>query len=156
MPALKRTTLPSLYAGLTPERQKCEEYMDCSVVAISIACGVSYREAHAALKAQGRKDGHRTPDAFSARAIEALGFRIRVWLYSEMKGMIKTYPGSHKGLSSITTHHLRRFPEAWKKAGSNLIFITRGHMLAVKDHAVQDWSINRRLPVIKIWEVEKI
>src|SRR5690606_23917614 len=103
------------------------------------------------LKKLGRKDKGATPVYVSEQAINQLGFKIRKWSFAERRGMIETYPSPHNGLRSITTHHLRRFPQAWAGCHPNMIWITARHMLAVKDGVVHDWSINRVLRVWNIW-----
>ncbi len=155
MSRIHRTSLTEDYQGRTIESDKIGEANDCSVKAISIVCGVPYSEVHALLKGLGRKDRAATPTALSRKAITAFGFRIREWGFMEMKTKIRSYPAPHNDLRSITTHHPRRFPQAWADCHPNMIWVTSGHMLAVKGGVVQDWSINRALRVRQIWEIEK-
>lgn len=155
MSRIQRTSLSEDFRSLSIEADKIGERNDCSVKAISIACGVPYAEVHALLKKFGRKEGKGTPLIASDRAIKELGFKIREWSFMERQEMIKSYPSPHNGLHSITTHHLRRFPQAWAGCHPNMIWITSQHMLAVKDGVVRDWSINRALRVTRIWEIEK-
>lgn len=155
MSRIPHTSLSEDFRNLSTEAGKIGERNDCSVKAISIACGVPYAEVHALLKKLGRKDGQGTSLITSKMAITELGFRIRKWSLDEHRGMIDTYPSPHNRLCSITTHHLRRFPQAWAGCHPNMIWITSQHMLAVKDGAVRDWSINRALRVRCIWEIEK-
>lgn len=138
------------------------ERMDCSVIAIAIACNVSYQKAHAALKAAGRRNRCGTKIPVSKAAIEALGFTVRQWTKKEHREMLKSYglPKS-KQVQTITTHHPRQtsqtegVAEAWQHTHKNMIFITRKHMLAYKDHEVCDWSINKALYVTTVWEINK-
>lgn len=155
MSRIPRTSLSEDFHNLSIEAGKIGERNDCSVKAISLACGVPYAEVHALMKKIGRKEGKGTPLIASERAIKELGFKIREWSFVERQGMIETYPSPHNGLRSITTHHLRRFPEAWAGCHPNMIWVTGRHMLAVKGGVVQDWSINRALCVRQIWEIEK-
>lgn len=156
MPRIKSTLRPTAFTAKQIEASALRENNDCSVKAISIACGVPYAEVHALMKSLGRKDRRATPRIISRRTVEALGYRIREWSIAERINMIRSYPRPHCGLSSITTHHPRRFPAAWVGCHSNMIWTTARHMLAVKDGAVQDWSINNALRVDTIWEVEKV
>ena len=154
MPRIHRTSLSEDYCNMSIEAGKIGDRNDCAVRAISLACDVPYAEVHALLKKLGRKEGKGTPLIASERAIMELGFRIRKWPFAEHRGMIATYPSPHNRLHSITTHHLRRFPQAWAGCHPNMIWITARHMLAVKDGVVRDWSINRALRVWHIWEIE--
>lgn len=156
MSRIQRTSLSEDFRNLSIEAGKIGEHNDCSVKAISIACDVPYSEVHALLKSLGRKNGRGTPLVCSWAAIWRLGFKIRNWSFDEYQGMIETYPSPHNGLRSITTHHLRRFPQAWADCHPNMIWVTANHMLAVKDGVVCDWSINRALQVRRIWEIENL
>ena len=155
MSRIHHTSLSEDFVKLKSEAGKIGENKDCSVKAISIACDVPYAEVHALLKKLGRKDGKGTPLTACEKAIMELGFKIREWSFDEHRDMIDTYPSPHNGLRSITTHHLRRFPQAWAGCHPNMIWVTARHMLAVKDGVVRDWSINRALRVKRIWEIEK-
>jgi hypothetical protein len=136
------------------------ERMDCSVIAIAIACSVSYQAAHAALKTAGRRNRCGTKIPVSKAAIKALGYTVRQWTKVEMRAMLKSYglPPS-KCYANITTHHPRQtsqgtgVSDAWQETHSNMIFVTAKHMLAYKDHEVSDWSINKALYVKHVWEV---
>jgi len=155
MSRIHRTSFSEDFHRLSIEAHKIGERNDCAVKAIAIACGVPYAEVHALLKRLGRQEGKGTPVPISRQAIKQLGFRIREWSVGEYWRKISTYPSPHHRLRSITTHHLRRFPEAWADCHPNMIWVTARHMLAVKDGTVRDWSINRALPVRLIWEIER-
>lgn len=155
MARVARTALSADFKSTELSSYQANEKNDCSVKAISIACGVSYEEALFALKRFGRKDRSGTPTAISIKAIEFFGFKIRVWSAKERIDVIKSYPGTHANLKSITTHHPRRFPRAWANCHPNMIWLTRDHMLAVKDGTVRDWSVNSARRVVMIWEIEK-
>jgi hypothetical protein len=124
---------------------------DCSVVAASVITGLPYATVHAAFKAAGRKTGVGTPRSVSQRALAALGFEVREWTSQEKRNMLFSYP--RKGHRAITTYHPQLYPDQWR--GWSGIFVTRRHMLAVKDGVVQDWSVNRSLPLVDIWEVRR-
>lgn len=132
------------------------EKKDCTVKSVAIACDVPYATAHAALKRFGRKNGEGASLEIVLAAIMSLGFRVRQWSCQEIFEMIARYPGAHKGLQSITSHHMRRFPNAWAGCHRNLIMGGRWHIWAVKNGVCEDWSVNKSLRVGYIWEVEKI
>jgi hypothetical protein len=129
---------------------------DCAVKAIAIACDVPYAVAHAACKKLGRKDRDGTLVEIIIAAIKSLGFRVRVWSFMERREMIARYPGAHKNLHSITSHHMRRFPAAWAGCHRNLIMGNPRHIWAVKNGVCEDWSVNKSLRVDYVWEVEKV
>ncbi len=156
MARIKTTAFSPDFSALVNETNAIGEHNDCSVKAIALVTGRSYREAHAALKVAGRRDRGRTPIRVSAAAIRGLGATLRVWTDMEMFRMMDSYPGAdvHNNRRAITTHHWRRFATQWAPhRGKKLIIVTNGHMLAVIDGEVKDWSVNRSLRVREIWEV---
>jgi hypothetical protein len=156
MASLKKTSTPELFVKLHMETFSKGETNDCSVKAVAIACGVTYDVAHAALKSFGRKDRSGCHDGVIRMAIVSLGFKVVKWGVVDRHQMIESYPGVHKNLTSITTHHPRRFAKAWaKQAHKNLLFVTDAHILAVSGGNVIDWSINKSYRVQQVWEIVK-
>lgn len=156
MPCISRKPIPAEFVALEKVSKAVhQENNDCSVKAIAIACGVSYSEAHSACRAAGRTNRNGTPISVSARAIESLGFTIRTVTSLEQRAIVNRYPGVHRNLQSITTHHPNRFPQAWADAHPNMIWVTANHMLAVKDGQVIDWSNSKAMRVLLIWEINK-
>lgn len=156
MARLTRTHEPKDFTHLSIDARIIGETNDCAVKAVAIVCGISYHEAHAELKKQGRKARCGTYRHQTRAAIEALGFKITEWTFMEMQQFIESrYPGNHKGLKSITSHHPRRFPKAWANCHPNMLFFSSSHVMAVKDGEVKDWAINNALRIQKIWEIEK-
>lgn len=152
----KKGWSPSFKAHHAVSLEGFHEANDCAVKAVAIACDVPYAVAHAACKKFGRKDRDGTANHTTRQAIEHLGFRIRDWSWKEFHEMFKRYPGVHKNLHSITSHHMRRFPAAWAGCHRNMIMGNATHIWAVKDGVCEDWSVNRSLRVRYIWEVEKV
>lgn len=132
--------------------QQVGEEMDCAVRAVAIATNISYEESRKLLNKNGRKHGGRTPFGVISKSIRELGFTVTKYSIAERIGIIKQYPGKHKGKTTITTHHPDRFPEVWKNGKTYLLF-TRGHVLCVKDGINHDWTRGRSLQVIDMWEV---
>jgi len=156
MPRIARTGLSQDYNDLRRASAAMHENNDCSVIAIAIACNVTYEMAHAACKKHGRVNRQGTFVSISEKAIYELGYKIRKWTDAEKITKIHSYPGAHKGLSAITSHHLRRFPAAWRNVHRNMIWASWRHMFAVKDGIVRDWSTNSSIRVNTIWEVEPV
>ena len=100
------------------------EHNDCTVKAIAIACDVAYRVAHRALANAGRPRRDGCYPRQQQAAIEALGFEIEYIHFSAKT--VKTLasdPVVAKG------HYM-----AW----------VRGHVFAVKNGKVEDWTEGRK------------
>lgn len=128
------------------------ENADCAVVAVAAATGVDYKTAHAALEARGRKPRKGTPMDITHAALRDLGFvAVRV----DPRNFIDQYPGAHKNLRSVTTHHPARFGSVWTN-GKTYLFRTRGHILTVRNGQNLDHTRGRACRVIVLYEVKRI
>lgn len=155
MPRIKRVELPTDYRSLHFESNKLGEANDCAVVAVALACDVSYAAAHARLVELGRKLRKGTRRTLTENAIRSFGFTVRYWSFRERVAMVDSYPEPHRRvLKSITSHHPRRFPAAWANVGTVLLFSAR-HVLCFKKGTVLDWSINKALRINEVWEIRK-
>ena len=150
-----KTTIPpsDMYCRITQERAQSgiTDRNDCAVVAVAAACDVPYSVAHAALAAQGRKQFRGTRTGMTHAAVRALGFDVRE---VSAEAMIKQYPGSHKNLRNVTTHHPERFHAVWAD-GRRYLFTVAGHVLAVVNGQNCDWTKGRAKRVLWICEVTK-
>lgn len=155
MAKVQKVAFSPTYLKVAAETQARNEANDCSVKAIVILCGVSYDVAHAALKARGRQDRAGCSSPIIWQAMTDLGFKVKLWDCLDIQDKIAEYPGRGKNLKSVTTHHFRRFPKAWAGCHPNLAVFVKGHILAVKNGEVCDWSVNNSRPVTNIWEVTK-
>lgn len=149
MPRIKKIDRHSHYEDLRRSANELGEKDDCGVKAVAVACDISYEKAHAMLKEEGRKDRNGTAFRFTERVCAKLGKKL-VRIHS--CDFIDKYPGAHSKLKNVTTHHPRRFNSVWKD-GKTYLFLTSGHILAVKDGVVIDWSVNNSLRVVYIYEV---
>jgi hypothetical protein len=147
---IKRTATSPLYQSLRSESYRLGERNDCSVVAVAAVCGVSYADAHAALAKRGRKHKRGVYNSIIIDAV--LGFS-KTLERIDPKSIISSYPGIHKTLQNVTTHHPRRFPGSFNPSKCYLLFI-KGHVLAVMGGEVNDWTINKAKRVIAIYEVK--
>ena len=144
-----KTNTPKEFEDLYSASRSLNESNDCTVKAVALVCGVTYQEAHAEMKRRGRKD-RRGAFAWQYKAaVEHFGKRIITRTANEF---ISQYPGIHKTLSHVTSHHPRRFPGVFSKDKVYLLR-SRSHVLAVIGGEVKDWSINKSLRIIDIWEV---
>ena len=104
-------------------------------------------------KRYGRLDRKGTYFHTTCQVLNAFGYDVRTWSSFEVCSMLQSYPT--KGKQYITTHHPKRFARSWAKAPRNLLFRIKGHVLAVKDHQVHDWTEGRSFEVKQIVEVTK-
>lgn len=110
---------------------RMNEDRDCAVKATALVTDVSYEVAHAALKAQGRKNRCGTYPVQYRSAIAAMGFEVRK---VEFKRCTVRTIGAQ----------LRR--------GKFLVRVNR-HVLAVVDGKVMDWTDGRLHRVKDVYEV---
>lgn len=121
---------------LGPSREY-NERMDCAVVMGAVAANVPYEDAHAAFELAGRKPRNRTPWPVLHRAMDILDVRLI------------PVPVPKKVKTPITL-------EKWaKKNPGTYVAYVRGHIFAVKDGKVEDWSAGRRHRITHFWEVDK-
>jgi hypothetical protein len=156
MARIKTCAMDTEYLNVRCDSRSMNETNDCTVVAISIVCGVSYEVAHNALKTHGRKDRQGAYRGTQLRAIESLGFHVAsVYRHHIKEGIIAKYPAPHNTLQSATTHHPERFKKIWGALESNLLLFTKRHVSAYKDGVVKDWAKGKAKRVEEIWVVRK-
>ncbi len=143
---------PEGYLRFSPDRAKLNETNDCTVVATAAVCGVSYEEAHAACAKLGRKPRKGMPHLKYIEAIKSLGFEVEL---VPAEKFIAKYPGNHKNLKSITTHHPARFNNVWRDGG-RYILNSRGHVSACINGELHDWAVGRMKRVMYVYRVSKI
>jgi hypothetical protein len=69
--------------------------------------------------------------------------------------IIDKYPKGHRDvLKNVTTHHPRRFPQAFE--GLNLLLVSKGHFVAIANGQVECYSVNNSLRAIFIYSVRKL
>lgn len=143
-------TRSDLYSKLQEGSREFKERNDCAVVAVAAVLDIEYKQAHAILKQLGRKDGKGTYRAMTKEAIGWFATLVKV----DVNSIINKYPGCHRNLKSITTHHMARFNDVWKD-GKTYIAFTRHHVLAIKDGRNHDWTEGRSKQIRDIYEVVK-
>jgi len=153
MPKIQTTGFSVDFMNLQRESQyRFNETNDCTVKALAIACELPYSTAHALLKAKGRKDRHGFHMYKVYDVARELGFEERrIWDHQEF---ISKYPGIHKNLRHVTTHHPRRFPKAFDPSKTYMLLTTGGrHVLVVKGGKVHDWTVNTSMRISSIVEI---
>jgi hypothetical protein len=123
------------------------ETNDCTVKALSVVAGIPYDQAHRELKALGRRSGK----GFSmSRFLYAVRKHKETRRLNQREFMAQHYEHAHVG-QSVTPSHPVRFAAYWPKG--TFIMETRGHVLAVKDGEVCDWSEGRALRCLNLYQV---
>ena len=138
------------FKELHAKSKEMGELNDCGVKAVAVVTGMTYEEAHAALKHLGRINGVGSNRSWITNVIESRGFTVKRIPNSHF---ISQYPGVHSGLQSVTTHHPARFPKPFAM-GVYLMFTTT-HVAACIDGKVHDWSIGRSLRVNDMYLITK-
>lgn len=151
MRAKSRIPRAALYCRIEQEKEdsNINDTNDCAVVAVAAVCGVSYKEAHEAFAAHGRKQRKGVRHGTTGAVVRSFGFELRK---VDLQEMIDRYPGAHKKLLNVTTHHPERFNSVWAD-GKRYLFTTRGHVLAVVDGRNCDWTKGRAMRVLWAYEV---
>jgi hypothetical protein len=124
------------YTALREDSMAFNECRDCSVVAVAAVTGLPYAEVHAVFASLGRKSKYGVSTYIIRKAVEQLGFQHQQIAPYHFIGQ---YPGVHKTLQSVTTHHCDRFPGAWADGQSYLIY-TAGHVGAIVNGVNIDWT----------------
>lgn len=157
MAKIKRVSWSPSFSDLMVAAASMGETNDCTVKAVALICDVPYAAAHAALQQRGRQSRKGTYYDEYLAVIRSFGFEIREWTYSEKRELIQSYPGAHKNLRSITTHHPRRFRQAWAPhREKRLLFKCARHVAAFRNGELHDWTVNKAMRVLRIWEVTKV
>lgn len=138
-----------LYKIMKAEQQAAGEKSDCTVKALAIAAGVNYNTAKAALKRNGREDGRGTKKSVVMAAAKELG---KTLVSVNPKTFINKYPGIHKNLANVTTHHPERFHGVWEDGRAYIAF-TKDHALAIVNGVTHDWTAKRSLRVKSLYRV---
>ena len=119
------------YTAISEVSSKYGENNDCVVKALSLVSGYSYEKVHNFLRLKGRKFGKGTLQDIWIPAMKAMGIQDN---FSRFSGK--------------TTMNLR-VPN--KK--TNYLILTSGHIAAMINGKVQDWSDGRRTRVLEVWGV---
>jgi hypothetical protein len=112
------------------------EHNDCAVRAVAIACEIPYKEAHAKLKAHGRKDRGTT--------YNFVGFVAK-----KIKTQKKLKPTKGKASLGTLATFLKNNPKG------TYIACKRGHAFAVVDGVVNDsWKVKMGSHIKFAWKVK--
>lgn len=151
MARINSTPKTAMFNRLSEAAASINETNDCSVKAVAAVVGCEYMIAHEAMKEQGRKNRRGAMTWEIQKAVEALGCKFE---RIPARTFIDRYPGNHKNLKTVTSHHPERFGKVWDDGKTYLLF-TRSHVLAVVNGVNHDWSKGRALRAYMILEVTK-
>jgi hypothetical protein len=149
MARINATAKTDIFHSLSAAAASIGETNDCSVKAVAAVCGVDYLVAHEAMRKQGRKNRKGAMTWDIKQAVSSLGFVTQKIPSNEFIGR---YPGNHKKLKSVTSHHPDRFNKVWADGNTYLVFTAR-HVLAVVNGINHDWSKGRALRATMILKV---
>jgi len=121
----------------TVHRKQNKETNDCSVIATSIVCRTTYKKAHAACAARGRKQGRGMHTPTIVAVVRSMGFSV------EPVKRLKQKNGS-KFTPKTIGDKLKR--------GYYLCFC-RGHVFAVVNGDVEDWTEGRKHFITEAYKV---
>lgn len=155
MARIKRISSTPKFEAVARDAKVLNETKDCAVKAVALITGVSYAMAWDALDRAGRKARKGTPTQIIFAGLRLLGYEATRMPFLQTREIVKSYPGVHKNLKNITTHHPRRFKKAWANQ-PNLLMLTDRHIAAFIDGEVHDWSANNALRVTGLFYVTKL
>ena len=134
----------------------------CTVISASIIFDTDYKKMHSYFKDNGRKNGRGVSWEKYENLISKLAVKNKVKLtkYTREWKLGKTWAFySQKDRKILTTMKTRtaltinNFRDYLPKG--DYIFGVSGHVVAVKNGAVQDWTTGRAKRIAYIWTVEK-
>ena len=137
-----------VYRGLDNAMKKMNDKNGCSVIAMSIAFGISYEDAYKELEFVGRIHGRGVSQFQLELVAKRLAYQVNgeTWLVSKEKIVhLKEMMGVTPTLNNIVSV----LPK-----GKKYIVSTRDHVVTVKGGRVHDWAEGRKLQVQNIIEVK--
>ena len=150
MGRIAHTSTSEIFSHLDAAAKELGDTNDCTVKLIATLTGIPYLEANERCERKGRTKGKGFGDWIEV--FEDLGYTLETM---NPQDFIQQYPGVHKGLQNVTTHHPDRFKSVWKD-GHNYVFQTRSHVAAVIDGENLDWTKGRAKRVLLIYKVKKV
>lgn len=153
MAKIKRTAWSQCFVSLHDEAQKLKDNNDCTVKCLALLGQIPYADAHKMLADAGRKPGRGASHGVTEKLIVSLGYKLTK---VDIQAIIESYPRPHCDvLKNMTTHHPRRFPGCIDK-NKRYLALARGHILAIIDGEVKDWTVNNALRITHLFEVTKV
>lgn len=133
------TNSKALWDAMSAKASAKGETNDCTVRALTASTGLDYDVCHAQLRKQGRKNRKGCHWYIEGpKAAEALGYTMRQLERSE-----------YSAKTMISAERDR------KLRNGNFVVLVRGHVAALLDGKVVDWSQGRRHRIKAVYEVTK-
>lgn len=152
MPKIKRVEHSKEYVDAHNTLKSAGDNNFCSPVALAMVTGISVADAAERMGHHGRKLGKATPNEIFNKVLIDLGFTGKRVL---TRDMLKKLPRPHCDvLKNLTTHHPRRFPGVFDPS-KKYIAEVNGHILAIVGGEVKDWSVNRSLRILRLFEIDR-
>ena len=143
------TNKTDLFTSLHKESICFGETKDCAVKAVAIVLNITYADAHARLKARGRKNGCGTSTLMIHEVIRAAGKQLQ---WTPQESITAKYPGKHSQKKIVTTNQPDRFHKAWAD-GKTYLMYTPGHVLAVVNGVNHDWTRGKSKQCSSLYEI---
>ena len=136
----------SLYGQLVSQAKEFDEENDCTVKAVAASAEISYSEAHALLKRNGRTNRNGMYHHQYVSAVkDDLGREIITMGFKEMKSLAETI-----GCKSLTMNNVVKVLDKNK----NYLVNMHGHVVGVVRGEMADWAKGRKFKVISIIEIK--
>lgn len=114
----------------------------CSVIAVATICRISFGKARMKLSEMGRQHRRGSITPWINSVIQKRGYNLEF-----MQSDYAVWKNEFEG------HHVKTMPKKLPK-GDYLIYV-RGHVLAMVDGKINDWSEDRALRVKSVYKVTK-
>lgn len=120
------------------QSEKFGEHNDCTVKALALTTKLSYEEAHEALKREGRKEGK-----------GAYSYQWKAAFKNSGYDLVRVIDFTAKTVMGIPKD--KKFKKSYK-----YLVRVRGHVLAVRNNEVLDWTEGRRHRIQEVYKVVPI
>ena len=131
------------YEGLREGTKRFNERNDCTVVALSVAAGIKYDMAHYMLASSGARKPRRGAHHAAYMPIYERVMDLETVDLDKLKKRLK------RNVKNLTVNNI---VDTLPAKGTFLVWVS-GHILAIKDLSVVDWSENRKHRVLKVMRV---
>ena len=129
--------MTNLYNKTRAESHQFKETNDCAVVAVALATDCPYKDVHGIMGTLGREPRSGTPWSIIKSTVHFLGFDVEI-----------TTPRKPCG-GKYTSYKLPPNLDPNKR----YMAVVSGHILAIINGRVEDWTQGRRCRIEQIWEV---
>lgn len=142
------------FSELQKASAKLGETNDCTVKAIAVVTGITYEEAHKLCVDMGRKRHRGMYQHQYHTIIRALGFTIERINTDDIQAKYSRAKTGGYRYKNLTSHHVALYPEAWNDGHVYLVGM-RGHVGAVRDGKLHDWTVGSSRRIVSVYRVTK-